>query len=276
VTLFESNSYRAYLRSVLAQRVQKNPRYSMRSFAKSLGVQVSQLSELLRGKRELSESRAVQIADKLGMSRDEAEYFRVLTQAERTKDPLHRKILFEQLARLNPRAQSARDLSVDRFVTISDWYHFAILRLLEIPGFQSTAKAVAKALGLKAIEAEAALERMERLDLVERQPDDTWKKVTADVQISSETPNSAIRRFHTQLLEKTIQALEEQTPAERFTGTETIALSKSQLKAASAIYEECFQKILRLAKVPKPDAEVYHLGIHSFRLSNIDREGVKK
>ena len=51
---------------------QKNPRYSLRAFATSLGADHSTLSQILKGSRRVPASSIRSWARKLGMSREEA------------------------------------------------------------------------------------------------------------------------------------------------------------------------------------------------------------
>ncbi|MEK7692130.1 MAG: TIGR02147 family protein, partial [Bdellovibrionota bacterium] len=76
--VFQHSSYRPYLRSVLADRISRNPAYSLRSMASHLGMAPSSFSEVLKGRTGLSLQAAARIARKLGLSEDESEYFALL------------------------------------------------------------------------------------------------------------------------------------------------------------------------------------------------------
>lgn len=49
--IFEHNNYRAYLKTLFAERKRGNPSYSMRAFAKQIGLGQSALSQVLAGKK---------------------------------------------------------------------------------------------------------------------------------------------------------------------------------------------------------------------------------
>lgn len=67
--------YRIILRSELAERCKHNPNYSLRAFARDLGIAPSRVSEILSGKQGLSRKAALSIAERLGLSTEEAEAF---------------------------------------------------------------------------------------------------------------------------------------------------------------------------------------------------------
>lgn len=62
--------YREHLNSEFLERKRKNSRYSIRSYARSLGVDNGYLSKLLRGKTLISLDLADSIAKKLNLSTD--------------------------------------------------------------------------------------------------------------------------------------------------------------------------------------------------------------
>ena len=62
-----------YLITIFNERKEKNPRYSLRAFARSLGVSSGQLSEILSGKRPLSHKLARRISIALTLTDDESQ-----------------------------------------------------------------------------------------------------------------------------------------------------------------------------------------------------------
>ena len=269
--IYEYVSYQSFLKGVLVERSQKNSSYSLRAMARQLGLLPSLLSEVLKGSRHLTEENAVFVAEKLGLQEKERLYFRTLVQLGRAKSPEVKQVLLNQLTTLHPKAEIGNDLSVDHFIYVSDWHHFAIMRLLDISDFTFSPGAAAKALNVHPFEIEAALERLIRLELIEKTATGKYVKLRDNVLVKATGMNDALRKYHKQVLEKTIESLTTQTPSERFTGTENITLSPDQLAEASEIYEDCFRKILDLSKKRKKNAEVYHLGIHMIKLSKIQK-----
>ncbi|HEY8269264.1 MAG TPA: hypothetical protein VIG33_00125 [Pseudobdellovibrionaceae bacterium] len=62
-----------YLISIFNERKEKNPRYSLRAFARSLGVSSGQLSEILSEKRPLSHKLARRISVALALTMNESQ-----------------------------------------------------------------------------------------------------------------------------------------------------------------------------------------------------------
>jgi transcriptional regulator with XRE-family HTH domain len=80
-TIFSSPDYRDMLRAELASRQNRNPNYSLRSFARDLGLSAPRLSDVLRGRYGLSRSAAAAIADRLHLDPAAAEHLCDLVEA---------------------------------------------------------------------------------------------------------------------------------------------------------------------------------------------------
>lgn len=68
----DSKTAADYLITIFNERKEKNPRYSLRAFARSLGVSSGQLSEILSGKRPLSHKLARRISIALALTEEES------------------------------------------------------------------------------------------------------------------------------------------------------------------------------------------------------------
>jgi transcriptional regulator with XRE-family HTH domain len=110
------------LKEELSRRIRSNPRYSLRAFAKALKMSPATLSLILAGKYNLSKKGLRQISEVLSLEPAQVEY------------------LEKKLKRKNKENESREScegnykyITLDIFSVISDWYHYAILHLLETP-----------------------------------------------------------------------------------------------------------------------------------------------
>ena len=118
----------AELRNVLqtrfAEKKKRNAKFSLRSYAKSIGLGAAELSEFLRERRRLSDNRAKMIVNHLKLTSDEEE--RVVRRCTG---------ILAGVPRL-----SNIELSQAQYATVSEWYHFAILSLAETIDFRGDAR----------------------------------------------------------------------------------------------------------------------------------------
>jgi uncharacterized protein (TIGR02147 family) len=163
---------------------------------------------------------------------------------------------------------AVNDLSVDQFKMIADWYHGAILAAADLSDIEMTSDRIAKILGLTLVDVQSAVERLIRLGMLEQDPEGLLKKPTSHSRFVSQAPNSAVRNYHRQTLEKAIESIGTQTPDERFMGSETFCIDESQFDEFQELCNRFLNRALTLAKKAKTKNQVYHLGVQFFSFSH--------
>jgi uncharacterized protein (TIGR02147 family) len=267
--LSSSQNYRSFLSEELVRRIRSNASYSQRSFARHLGVSPGELSEVLRGKRPLSLKSALRIAQGLGLSAEETKRLVMMVQQEKSRDFDDASLapLLDD-ADLNART---KQLSLDVFAVISDWYHFAILSLAECEHFKWEPKWIAARLGIAATEARVALDRLQRVGLVSK-VNGRLRTTGENLATPDGVPSEAIRNYHKSILEKAVHALEHQPVAEREISGISVAISRRSLpdfkKDVSRFLDEMGLKYGSSSK----KQEVYQLETALFRLTRGERE----
>ena len=259
--------YRTFLKTALSARGTSRESLSLRAFSEKLGISNSYLSEILSGKKTISVELAFKIAIKLEMSETESHYFCLLVQLEQEKDPFFREELSKRLKGLNPE-RPAFDLSADLVHSISEWYHAAILELTYLPGFVVSPGSVAKALGITKVEAEVAMQRLLRLELLLKDKRGAYRKAHNYIYSEAAIPNSAFKKFHGQLLAKAASALETQRPGERLSATDIFALDSRQLEKIDKLSREFSAAVQACAEKSRVKDSVYALTMHVIRLSD--------
>ncbi len=261
--LLESNDYRQFLNEELVRKIKINPRYSLRAFARQIGLSPGELSEILRQKRSLSVKGALKIAVHLQLTEAEKDHLLSLIQKEKANAAALRVGLT-----IDEAAPTQRQLTMDLFHVVSDWYCFAILNLAETAGFKWNEDWIAKRLGISVPEVKTAIQRLTRAGLIEFNKGSA--QVTKDYVISPEgIPSEAIRTFHHSMLVKAREALESQSVEERDITGLTIAIDPKKLSSIKKEINEFLDRInARYARGPK--TEVYQLELALFRLT---REG---
>lgn len=270
--VYETQNYRSFLKATLAEKIQTNPQFSLRAFALHLGLSHAALSQVFKGSKNLSYERAVDIATKLKLSETEKEYFCALVQYENAKSPLAKSELLDRLNRLRPQHQ-VHHLDLDKFKLIADWYHLPILNMTYLKDFSFTPRSIAARLGITVHEAEAAIERLERVGMLAKDDSGRYVKTEERFLASSEEISAALRRYHRQFLEKAIDALETQTAAEKINGSETFAFNRTKIARAKEITEEYYNKMLALAEEEDGSGptDVYHLQVNCFNLTKTQK-----
>jgi len=255
-------NYRGYLSAILVQRMQANPSYSMRAFARSLGLSAGELSEVLRGKRKLSLRSAERVAEGLNLIPKEREHLvRLVLDERRERAPT------SLMPSDGPKAAaSSQELSAERFAVVAEWYCFAILNLAQCEGFRWDEAHIARRLGILRTEARNALDLLEKIGLIRRtnrglQVDDTF------VMSPDGIPSDAVRAYHRQILGKAAAALDEQPVEEREIAGVSFAISWKLMGPLKKELSQFLDHVATKYGAGKHRTEVVHVELACFRMS---------
>lgn len=259
--VFISN-YRQILKTELAKRLEKNPLYSMRAFAKSLSVNPGTLSSILNNKRFLSFKMGEQILENLNLDPVERKEFLRSIISEQKKRTLNKTDPNESYFNDTPTAEL---MDIEIFKIIGDWYHCAILELTYLSDFKAEPNWIAKKLGIGYLEAKLALERLISLGLLVKENGNYVKSnkqlETSDTHLT--TP--ALRKLQGQFLEKAIEALENEPIESRYTGGMTMAIDPKKINVAKKLINEFIDRLSEVLETGE-ELEVYQFSASLFSL----------
>lgn len=243
-------SFRSYLQDELIRRCKKNPGYSVRSYARALTISPSSLSRMLRGERKISDAMKLKLGARLGIP-------------SKVLESLENNFEKQALKAGDLPEQHYAQLKADHFAIISDWYHYAILELAHVQGFEPNPRWIARSLGITVAEAQLSIDRLVRVGLISICPSGSWTiRVKNNTNFTDElTVSAAARSLQRQVLEKALAALEE-TPLERRDQTSmTMAIDSKKLPAAIEKISKFRRELCAFLQTEVEPDEVYHLSI---------------
>lgn len=260
-------TYRIFLNDALKLRQLKNPNYSLRAYARDLGISTAHLSEVLNGKSHLSPDRASKLVLKLGLSEVDQETFIDLVEVEAPGDsPAKRRAK----QRLSSKFMELKVLSEGAFTPISEWYFLPLLELIPISPQPHSMEHFASRLGLSTAKVEAALEVLVQNGFIS-QCDGNFVVNDPALTTTNEIPSTTIRNYYRTTLQRAENAIEEQTLEQRDFSVANIALSKKKLgMVKERIRQFRRQLALDLAEDAGKDA-VYTLSICFFETTKASR-----
>jgi uncharacterized protein (TIGR02147 family) len=264
------------LRGIFLERVARNPSYSLRGFARNLGVSHAYLSMILGGKRRIPEHRAIQFSQLAGLNEAEAAAFVSACRAAVLK-PAKGAAKPSSPSPATGRPNDYFRLQLDQFRVLSEWYHLAILDLTLLYNFKPDALWIARRLGLKRSEVTKAIARLERLGMLSV-AETEWQKKHPKLEIPTYRPDEAIRRFHLQMIQKGMEAAlsdkQEDFEARDITGT-IMPLNPARLAEAKARIRRFRRSLLNYVTQGKC-TELYQLNVQYFPLTRPSRTGAKR
>ncbi len=200
----EPINYRATLAQILADRQAHNPSYSLRSFARGLGVSPATLSLVLAGKRSLSRKAAVKVATKCGIKAGARRDF-LASSVENTG--------IEQESKADK--LNLLQVELDKFSAVSDWHHWGLLALAGLKESRSDPSWIARKLAISIKTAKVALQRLLRLNWIQVNGQ-SLKRANDLISVpGGSVGSSAIRKFHSRTLQLATKALNDVPADER-------------------------------------------------------------
>lgn len=255
--LLNHDSVSELLSEELRRRLQDNPRYSLRSFARSLKMSPGSLSEILRGRRDLPLRSVNNVAKAIGLNSAEAQYLLHLVQKAKLKGE-------ETLAPVH--SANEKLVAEHVFALIAEWYHFAILNLMECEGFAWKDSWISSRLDISRTQAKLAMELLVKTGLVILKKD-AVQAGSDHILTSSDIPSGAIRNYHRQILAKALAALETQDVSEREISGIGMAIDPSHIPAIKKEISEFQDRILGKYSRGKKK-EVYFMELALFKLTS--------
>ena len=258
-------SPRVSLQEEFNRRKARNRSYSLRAFARTLGLPPGRLSEIFSDKRPLTPKLGEKISASLGLSPDSKKRFLEKVKEARTERSSWRKI--EQGSAEAPASihSDFEQLSEDSFRVLADWYHFAVFVLIETDDFDPSISWIAKRLGISTIEARSGIERLARLGLIEEKRK-TWVTTRKNLTTSHEVSSSALKHSHRQDLERAILSLEEVPIQLRDITSVTMSIDPAKLPEAKKMITSFRRKLCKYLESGKKK-EVYNLNLQLIPIS---------
>lgn len=245
----------------------KNPRYSLRAFAKALNIPSGRLSEYLSNKRQITFAVAEQISTNLKFDSDlKTEFMTCVKNYIQNKKGLKKEL--SQIEK-GPKFNFISTDNQDRYRIVADWHHFAILTLMELQSFKSSIKWISKQLGLPEILISESLDRLERLKIIDRSVT-PWRLETANLKTSDDIPSEALKEFHAKNLELAIQKLKTVPVQDRDFSAITVAIDKAKLSFVKGMIRDFRRKLTRILEAGENKDEIYQLSIQFFPLNESD------
>lgn len=261
--------YRAFLMAYAQKAKARNPRWSLGSWAKALGLaDATSIAKILKGARKPGPDITDRLIRFFTLSTEDAAYFQDLIDLDRFKrDPKLTSLLLKKMDR-NRAERSITTLDLQLFETISNWYCLAIREMARMDGFVEDAQWLSKRLRFSVTpeQTEQAIRLLLSVGLLKRDENGRLRAASP----SFRTPDGmflAGRRYHAAMLGHAREALEEVPNEEREFRTLAIPVRFSNVAKAKEMLREFAVKFEAALEEESGDA-VYQLQLQFFPLTH--------
>lgn len=268
ITVYNYEDPRQFLLDYLADRQKQDPEFSVRRWAREMGMNShALLVMLLQGKRPLRVNHVPFLAKGMNLPSQERLYLQALIQFAAASSTEEKALCNLWLSDLNP-GGGFRTKEVDQFLSISHWLYTAILAMTDLHGFDGTEESIARRLRGRVTvhEVRGALQRLLHMNLLER---DSKGRLCATYQRTTtrdDIANEGARKYHRATSELAMDSVEEVPLDRREFQSFSMAVNHDKIPLA----KEMIRKFrTQLAKAIASDAgdEVYQMNIQLFQLT---------
>ena len=248
------------LKTEYLKRKEKNPRYSLRSYARDLGVSHTLVSRVFSGTRNISVKQAMKIALALQLSSKGTQQF--INQTLSPNSHVLKKSDYH-----NPEIELEK--------VFGKWFHTAILESTKLKKFDGNPITIGKRLGISSIEARDAIDRLKVLGLLEGEGTNL-KMANKMLRFRSQESLEAVRAFYSAMLLMANEELKRKSNVSfksRYIGGGTAAVKLEKIPKAIERLKEMQDEFLK--EFASEDADqIYQLGLQFFSLTD-RKEGNK-
>jgi uncharacterized protein (TIGR02147 family) len=222
----------------LSLRQRSNPHYSLRAYARDLGLHSSTLSQVIKGKRPLPVKDSQQVAAKLNLGPKEKTLF--LESLYRTKTSIDEIDISKNDERFI--------IDESYYSVIAEWEHFAVETLFEIKDFVPSISEISKRLGITENRADIVLNNLKVCGLIIQDENGNLLKAHSKIRTTEDVTSLALKESHLETLEMGKNKLEEVEVEFRDFSSMTIAMNLDRMPEAKSIIREFRQKMMALLR----------------------------
>lgn len=265
VILAPMNTGQAYyltkIKEDLSLKQRNNPHYSLRAYARDVGIHPATLSQILKGKRPLPLKDSEAVALKLNLGPKEKTLF--------VESLLRNKSAIDQIKISDFDTRLMLDESY--YQIIAEWEHYALLELFHLKQFNCTKEDVARHLNLTMNRTEVVINNLMVCGLLEVNQEGKLQKVYSDIRTTEDISSQALKESHKETLQLGKEKIEEIAIEMRDFSSSTLAIDLKKIPEAKIIIREFRQKMATLLK-DGDKTDVYQLAIQFYPLTKLEKK----
>lgn len=239
------------LKSEYDVKSRANSAYSIRAFARDLGVSHTLLVLIFKGERAITEKFCRKVLTHAKISPETAEILSLGIKLELSDE------------------EKIEKLSLNQAAMMSDWIHYAILSLLSIEGFRWEVQWVAERLGISKAKADLCMKRIEELGIVEETSDGRYIQKSTRIVVDNEQAFDAGKKFNMGMLKKAKESMTNCEFSHRSVTSTTFTLNPKYLPFAMEEIKRFRRKLSDQLETMGAQTEVYSLCVQLFPLTQM-------
>lgn len=268
-SVYDYLDYRSYLIDMFHYRKADAPHFSYRYFSNKAGFGSPNFLQLVvKGRRNLTNASIAKIARGFDLKKKEREFFEYLVFMNQAtvhdeKNHYYRKMI--SLAGY----RSIATINKDQYEYFSKWYYPVIRELLPLGEEVATPEKIATKLNPKITpkQAVSALQLLEKLNLIKKNPKGGWKQIDGDISTGPEIKSMAVANFHKEMLQLSIASIDRFHASQRDTSGLTLSIRREKLQEMKARLVSFRKELMELASLEEKPDMIVQINIQMFPLT---------
>jgi uncharacterized protein (TIGR02147 family) len=267
--IFVHHNYRDYIRELISYGKEVRGRFSIRTFAKEIGVTHALLSQILNSKRNLTDQAQEKISQYFELDDKEIAYFSLLRVVADAKNSNERYQAFSEIQK----TRQYRKLNPTEFETyryLTNWYYVAIREMVQYEDFSLDPKWIKDHLIHKVSleEVKLAVDFLKKHNyIIEDSKTGEISLPQLKIECKKGVFQLALAEYHRKMLAITAESIDTVPREQRRLFSYTFAVPKNNFKAISDILDRAQKEIEELEKGQSGPDSVYHVTLAAVPLA---------
>ncbi len=265
--IYEYLDYRKFVSDFFVEQRENSPFFSFRYAEKKVGVDASNLSKIVQGKRHITNTAFDSFVKLFKFDERETSYFRLLINFSKSRNEKSTREYFEQIMTFN--SITANKIETDRYEFYQQWYYTAVLALLYFfPAKWGDWKEIGEHLQPKINDeqAEKAVALLQKLNFIKVSAEGDISHTNSIITSGEQWKSIALETFQKQTIQLALEAMDTATIDERYISTLTVTLSDDSYQRIKAVTAEYRKAVLKEVAESGETNRVYQINLQMFPL----------
>lgn len=267
--IYQFNCITDFLKITLQEKQKRNPSYSMRSWAQTLGMKShGPLQQALAGKRSLPMKYVPTLSKDLSLNNEESLYLETLIQIKNSKTDIEKSHYMKLLKERRPKGVKTSSQYLNNLTFFNNPLHGILRSLIDRDDFIYDLGWIQNKLNFKTTQQEikTCIENLIDMNLVEVIEDTLVNKVSM-VRNKEDIPSHAVREYHKIMSQKAINLIDTQNLQSREFNSFTININPEKLPEIKKKIREFVQETMDEFE-SHVNSHTYQLNLQLFELAN--------
>ncbi|RZA12241.1 MAG: TIGR02147 family protein [Proteobacteria bacterium] len=262
----EDLDYRSFIVQAYERRRSADAGYTMRAYAKDLGVSPQLLSQVLGGKLGLSASSASAIAQKIELEGLRKDLFIASVEAKHSRSQPARLAAAEKLRKAFEES-GFEAIALDHINLVSSWKHVAVCMLVELDDFTPEPHWISSRLDIEPGEAARIINDLFKAELLKLDTSGKWVRQAQKTFFKLDESSPTLQKFYRDMWLKAEQSLVEEEFGDRSFSAATLAVSESDIEFIRSEIEAFRRSLIsKIASRPGVAERIYTIAVQLFPL----------